>query len=245
MGRRLTIETFIAKSIVLHGNKFDYSDTKYKNNRSYVTIICPIHGKIQQLAKSHLIGSGCVQCENKRKTMTTNDFICKAINVHGSTYDYSKVCYNNAYSEIIVICNIHGEFKQRASAHLEGAGCKLCSCSQGEKEIERYLLKYNFIFKREFSFPDLKGNYDFLRFDFAIFNSQGGITQLIEYDGIQHFKFVKTLHKTKDGFLLQKKYDKLKNDYCKVHKIKLIRISYRKKNTINDILLKKIGIKYE
>jgi hypothetical protein len=38
-------------------------------------------------------------------------------------YDYSKVKYVNIYSKVIIICPIHGEFKQTPDIHLRGGGC--------------------------------------------------------------------------------------------------------------------------
>ena len=43
--------------------------------------------------------------------MTTEDFISKAIGVHGNKYDYSKVEYVNTLTKVTIICPIHGEFE--------------------------------------------------------------------------------------------------------------------------------------
>ena len=47
-------DEFIKKASELHKNKFDYSKVKYKDNKTYVEIICPEHGSFQQLPKNHL-----------------------------------------------------------------------------------------------------------------------------------------------------------------------------------------------
>ena len=62
MGKRLTTEMFINKANIIHSNKYDYSKTSYVNNRTKVTIICPIHGEFEQTPNSHLSGSGCPMC---------------------------------------------------------------------------------------------------------------------------------------------------------------------------------------
>lgn len=53
--------------------------------------------------------------------MDTNEFIEKAILVHGDLYDYSKVEYINSKTDVIIIDPEYGEFKQRASRHLSGS----------------------------------------------------------------------------------------------------------------------------
>ena len=46
-------------------------------------------------------------------------FLGKAYSVHGNKWDYSKVNYTNKLTKIIIICPIHGEFKQTPRAHLK------------------------------------------------------------------------------------------------------------------------------
>lgn len=41
-------------------------------------------------------------------------------------YDYSKTEYTGNDSKLIIICNIHGEFTQRAGDHKRGNGCAKC-----------------------------------------------------------------------------------------------------------------------
>jgi len=57
----------------------------------------------------------------------TDEFINKAIKIHGDKYDYSKVNYINAKNKIIIICKLHGYFTQIPSNHLNNAGCNACS----------------------------------------------------------------------------------------------------------------------
>ena len=59
--------------------------------------------------------------------LTTQQFIEKAIKVHGDKYGYSKVEYINNKTKIKIICPKHGEFKQIPSNHLKGTGCNRCA----------------------------------------------------------------------------------------------------------------------
>ena len=66
--------------------------------------------------------------------MTTEDFISKAIAVHGEKYDYSKVEYVNTLTKVTIICPIHGVFEQRPKVHLGGCGCPYCGSSSRTTE---------------------------------------------------------------------------------------------------------------
>ena len=130
-GVKYNTEEFINKAIEIHGDKYDYSKVDYINSANNIIIICKTHGEFEQKPPTHLTTGGCSKCgtitrSNKRKT-TSEDFIIKAINIHGDKYDYSKVIYENAKSKIIIKCNKHGEFSQSPDGHLAGKGCKKCA----------------------------------------------------------------------------------------------------------------------
>ena len=56
MGKRLTTEEFISKAREVHGDRYDYSKVEYKNAKTKVKIICPIHGVFEQSPDAHLHG---------------------------------------------------------------------------------------------------------------------------------------------------------------------------------------------
>lgn len=53
-------------------------------------------------------------------------FTNRAIEVHGSKYDYFKIEINKLTDKVQINCKKHGLFHQRASSHLAGQGCKNC-----------------------------------------------------------------------------------------------------------------------
>jgi very-short-patch-repair endonuclease len=129
--RTMTNKEFIENSILVHGDKYDYSKTEYIHNLKEIIIICKEHGEFLQLPKTHKRGNGCIDCSliaraNKR-TDTRETFIKKAILIHGNTYDYSKSEYKRSNKKIIIICKEHGEFLQSPNTHLGGAGCRNCA----------------------------------------------------------------------------------------------------------------------
>ncbi len=46
----------------MHNSFYDYSDVVYVNGRTKIIIICPLHGRFEQKADSHLRGNGCKVC---------------------------------------------------------------------------------------------------------------------------------------------------------------------------------------
>lgn len=141
-GRLSTIEEWIKKAKLIHGNKYDYSNAIYIGSVFKIEIVCKNHGSFWQEANSHLQGEGCYKCGGSA-TLNTQEFIEKAMKVHGDKYDYSKVDYKNNREKIIIICKLHGEFKQQPSNHLIGKGCLQCyvdsRISKGEIEWLNYL----------------------------------------------------------------------------------------------------------
>ena len=59
--------------------------------------------------------------------LTKDEFIKKAVSVHGNRYDYSKVEYKNNYTKVCIICPEHGEFWQSPTNHISGQNCPKCS----------------------------------------------------------------------------------------------------------------------
>ena len=99
MGKTLTQRDFIERSIIAHGNKYDYSLVKFNRVVDKVSIICPEHGRFEQVAREHYRGKQCRLCSYKYKRKpgrtgpytTLKDFIEKSVAVHGNKYDYSLV----------------------------------------------------------------------------------------------------------------------------------------------------------
>lgn len=121
----LTTEEFVKRARAVHGDKYDYSKTEYTGYGKKVYIVCPIHGEFWQNPQSHLNGNGCPACAGLKR-YTTEEFIRKAQDIHGQKYDYSKTCYINKRTKLLITCPIHGDFFQTPSNHLSGQGCPEC-----------------------------------------------------------------------------------------------------------------------
>lgn len=65
---RFSINELLNRFREKHGDKYEYPFLKeeYINNRSIITIVCPIHGKFKQMVIKHLQGQGCSYCNESR-----------------------------------------------------------------------------------------------------------------------------------------------------------------------------------
>ena len=134
--KKLTNDECIKKLQRHYGDSLDYSKVNYTNSRSYITLICPIHGEFQQYANNALLGKGgCPKC----KLMFSNkdEFISYAIKIHGTKYQYDKVNYINMSTPVIITCPIHGDFKQTPRRHvINKNGCLQCYRESQVKHIK-------------------------------------------------------------------------------------------------------------
>lgn len=154
--RRLTRAQFIEKAKAVHGDKYDYFQVEYVNSRTAVMIICSMHGAFWQTPRSHLNGCGCPDCACESQRFTTSQFIEKARDIHGDSYDYSRVAYVNMNTKVTIVCPEHGPFEQGPYFHLRGQGCPICAHSK--RAVARRFTTEQFIEKAR----DIHGNkYDY------------------------------------------------------------------------------------
>ena len=117
--------------------------------------------------------------------------------------------------------------------------CGCGSVSNGEEIIKNILLNNNITFTRQFNFNDCKSPKNSnLLFDFAIFKNNQ-LIELIEFDGEQHFYPI-DFFGGEEGFKYLQICDNIKNQYCKNNNIKLLRISYKNKDQLENIILNNI-----
>ena len=217
--RFMTQERFIMLAKAVHGDRYDYSKTKYTSSINKITITCPKHGDFEQIANAHLYSNGCYTCGRDNLRYTLDEYIEKAKDIHKGRYTYDKVTYTNIKEKIIITCPIHGDFSQKAYIHLRGSGCKKCWISKGELAIETVLIEKGIQHYREYILPDFVNKF---RFDFYIPENK----ILIEFHGIQHYEPVdfyggiETLEYIKGN-------DKLKKIMAKNFNYKLIEINYK------------------
>lgn len=118
--------SFLKKAVSIHGDCYDYSLVSYTRSDTPVTILCREHGEFEQTPASHLTGSGCPVCSGKLR-LTAEEFINRALKVHGDRYSYDLAVYVNQKTKVQIVCPDHGAWWQLPTNHLAGKGCPSCA----------------------------------------------------------------------------------------------------------------------
>jgi len=232
-------DKFINVAKKVHGNKYDYSLVDYIDSKIRVDIICPKHGIFKQFPTNHLKGHGCWDCMTEYigtvTSLTLEDFIERAKNVHGNKYNYGKSIYINKDTHVVIICPKHGEFKQTPHNHVfRKSGCPKCKESKGERKIRFYLEENNLKFESQFKFESCK-NKRSLPFDFVVF--QDDKIKAIEYQGEHHYMPVTFGGgDNKLNFDRIKITDGIKKKWCEENQVPLLAISFIDFDNISMIL---------
>lgn len=143
--------------------------------------------------------------------------------------DYKTLVYKGKRRKMKMLSNI-GTIEQLPDNHLNGF---LPRKSTGEEIIKSILNKKNIKYIREKTFEGCK-NIKKLRFDFFL----PKLNICIEYNGIQHYEAISRFG-GKEGLKYQMNNDKIKYEFCKKNKIKLLIITnkdniFEKIKEIND-----------
>ena len=222
---RSNVFNFVEKASLIHKDRYDYNNVIYKGVYENVEIICKIHGCFTQTPNSHLKGRDCPKCNEYNLKLDKEEFIKKAIKIHGDRYNYDNINYIDSRTKLEIMCYEHGIFNQLSNNHLQNHGCPLCDKSKGEIKIEN-LLKENYInYKTQYTFDDLKDK-RLLKFDFGILDKRKDLKCLIEFNGKQHYTKDDFMHKTENDFNDSQHRDQLKINYCNENNIPLYIIRY-------------------
>ncbi len=144
---RIKQEDFIKKAKEIHGNKYDYSLVEYRGDRENIIIICLKHGEFKKRPSAH-IGKqkqGCIKCAGENRRTGLEEFINRAIKIHGDKYDYSLIKEYKPNRECLeVICKKHGKFNITSDHHLNRKqGCPKCKSLNLEGFIEKANIIHN------------------------------------------------------------------------------------------------------
>ena len=243
---------FLQRTYELYGNKYDYSligENDITAVKSYVSIICnECSNEWQITVGSHIHHlSKCPTC-NLRCPWNIVKFMERSLEVHGKLYDYKNVKIEHIVdmnSQVPITCNIcKHEWWISIDHHINHrTGCPCCNKSKGEKNIILFLknnmIKYEI--QKRLDVPldlnnlykpyNLADNLKKYMYDFYLpeYNC------LVEFDGLQHFKFNNFFHKTHNKFV-----ERSVVDYIKTHNlppdIRLIRIDYKYDKYLDHIL---------
>ena len=143
-----TLESFIQKATSKHGEKFDYSMSKYIDSTTQIKVGCPRHGIQIQTPYYHIKGvHGCVPCANEAigdKRVPEEVFFERCREQFGDRFDYSECGYVNMTTKIKPRCIKHDKiFEILPHGHLraETGGCSSC-CLNGVSKKQIDWLQY-------------------------------------------------------------------------------------------------------
>jgi len=129
--QRFDTANFVQRARRVHGDKYDYSKTKYVSQKQKVTITCPQHGDFEQWPAGHYhSGSGCPKCgliqKGLSRRVSQEQFIQNA-SKHFPEYDFSISEYSTAKRLVRFVCPNHGQVEQYGH-HLNAGkvGCPMC-----------------------------------------------------------------------------------------------------------------------
>lgn len=191
------------------------------------------------LTRGHTKSCGCLQKERAAETMknviqplgASNRFIDLTGLKVGKLTVLNRYQKNNKQNKPMWVCQCEcGNILIVNGESLKKGYTQSCGCignSLGQNKIRQILLTNHINFQQEVKFDDLKDQ-SYLRFDFGIYDSKNNLVKLIEYDGRQHTDETSIWYNE-----TLKKHDKMKDEYCKIHNIKLQRISFLDFDKIN------------
>lgn len=228
--KKLTQDEILKRLEEVHGDKIILLD-QYTNRRNKLTFQCSKCNHIWKTTTDCTIRQKekCPACSKKDtsagRALSHDEFLKRIKYIHGDNISILSN-YSTKSAKVIAQCSkCTHQWNVYAAGLMNGTGCPLCKLSKGERKIDKTLKDANLFYQRQFTFNNLRSNKGhLLPFDFAVFK-EDNLEYLIEYDGEQHFissKFFGGEEKLKKVLL----GDMIKDTYCKVNDIKLIRISY-------------------
>ena len=73
--------------------------------------------------------------------LTTEEFIRRAKERHGNSYDYSRVVYRGRHRKVEIVCPKHGPFWQTPHNHWRSRGCPLCASRPPRLSTAEFIAK--------------------------------------------------------------------------------------------------------
>lgn len=142
----------------LFGDRYSYDRVDYKNRRSMITLVCSKHGEFVIRANSILGGRKTTPCKGCHADQWVDDFVTRALEAHGDSYDYSMVVYpeGNQDYPVDLICYKHGSFTTNAYSHVQGrAGCPECHSENNRLGLEAFLAKAHAVHENRYDYSDV------------------------------------------------------------------------------------------
>ncbi len=115
-GIKLTIYDFIEKASKIHHNKYNYSESIYKNSKTKIKILCNEHGQFYQIPNDHLQGANCPRCTRLGRTSIKEQKWLDSLNISHEYRNFqilinNKFLYVDGYDPITnTVYEFYGDF---------------------------------------------------------------------------------------------------------------------------------------
>lgn len=153
-GKHKTTKDIILEFKEVHGDRYDYSKSIYKNTKTKITVICKEHGEFECNISDHLKGVNCPKCHFTWKR-STEDVIKEFITVHGDTFNYDLVNYIGSNKYVKIICNTCGhQFSKLPYEHIksEKGYCPKCNKRSNVINLQEIIDMFNKIHNNKYDY---------------------------------------------------------------------------------------------
>jgi len=220
------------------------------NSGKFVWWICSINSKHEWYtrinARSKILDNNCPYCCPTR-CLPSEDYNLLIINPKlCEEWNYDK---NNKFpSEYTPSsgqyvwwkckeCGHEWEAEIKNRSKRLGTGCPACNESKGEKECKRVFDFKNIDYISQKEFDGLVGmSGGLLSYDFYVLK----YNLLVEYQGLQHEKYIKGFHNSREDFKKQQEHDKRKKKYALTNGYNFLEIWYYDFDNVEEILNKEL-----
>lgn len=123
-------------------------------------------------------------------------------------------------------CNEGHTFAVSVNRVRRGKWCRSCGSSVGERRVREFFRAYGVPFVAQAVLPILPTR----RYDYYF--QWGGRSCLVEFDGEQHFRFVRKYHRSKKNFQQAQAVDRVKTYIGLLSGCQVIRIDYSQREAV-------------
>ena len=229
--KRKTLDKFKEELFIVNEN-IEIIDDKYVGTHNPIKCKCKIHLVEWESYPCNLLNktANCPVCAKENMTniesLGQDEFIRRLAESNPNIKVIGN--YVNTITRIEFKCLIHDYnfcAQPRNFLYRGGKGCPYCSQSTGECKMINILEKKGFDIQKQYSFDDCK-HINKLRFDGYDINNNIAY----EYQGQQHYYPVDFAGKcdgsAEEEYEMTIKRDKIKEEYCQINKINLIKVPY-------------------
>ena len=147
VAQRITpFSEFVANATKIHSDKYRYDEQNYSKMSKSMDIWCnSCEDYFSQRPYDHVgRAHGCPRCAIQSSRSNLEEFVVKAVKVHGDKYDYSEFVYTNSKTKSKIFCKKHkGFFELEPGEHLNNkTGCPTCAKHFTQSRAEFELIEY-------------------------------------------------------------------------------------------------------